>query len=451
MEIWESDHTRPPQTIPSEPLKRAVRDAFDSGFASCMRHPFRPAQEIRQQQLQRIKALVQLAYDEIAVYGDKYRAAGFAPSSLRTWEDVQNIPPITKAELMAAFPDRCVHPRFDAAQLYKTRSSGSSGQTLAIRVDRNAIALDTVQGVRQFALQSSLRYGPDDLLTYIYTVPWWIDSIDGRFRSAFISGLMPPAAVARHLRRLAPQVLSCYPTNLHSLLPHAHRLKQGALHLAVVHSEQSAPAARRVWSERLGVPVLDEYSSEEATRIALELPCGHYHICEDTVHLDVLDPATMRPQAPGRSGLAVVTNLLNEAMPFIRYVQGDTVSRPAAPEPCAIQWSQLASVDGRANDTFVNKHGREIPSGSVLDLTYRWMYDCAINLREFELLQVAPDRVRATFVPYPDVSEAQLRASVRHLEELLELCLEHHVQLDARLGDVSASKTGKRRPIRRGF
>lgn len=451
IEIWESDHTRPPQTVPSESLRRAVLDTFESAFAPCMQHPFLPVGHIRQEQLERIKELVELAYRDIPVYKDKYRAAGFTPSDLRGWQDIRRIPPITKAELIAAFPGRCLHPRFDASQLYRTRSSGSSGHTLPIRVDLQAIALDTVQGVRQFALQSGLRYQPDHLIAHIYTVPWWIGSIGEQFRSAFISGLLPPLAVARYLHDLEPRIVSCYPTNLQSLLPYAHEFARQDFRLAVVHSEQSPPTARRAWSDQLGVPVRDEYSSEEATRIALELPCGHYHVCEDTVHLEVLHPGTMQPQTPGCPGLAVVTNLLNEAMPFIRYVQGDVVSQPAAPSPCAIQWSQLASIDGRANDMFVNAHGREVPAGSILDLTYRWMYDSGVNLREFELVQVAPDRVRARFVPYPDVSEAQVQSSVRHLEELLELCLEHPLRLDAAVGGLPTSKAGKRRPIRRGF
>jgi phenylacetate-CoA ligase len=112
----------------------------------------------------------------------------------------------------------------------------------------------------------------------------------------------------------------------------------------------------------------------------IELPCGHYHVCEDSVHLDVLDLETLQPQLPGRSGLAVVTNLLNEAMPFICYVQGDYVTRPENPEPCEINWSQIASIDGRLNDAFINRAGRKVPAGSILDATYRWMFDCELHL-----------------------------------------------------------------------
>jgi len=47
-----------------------------------------------------------------------------------------------------------VSKRYKPEQLYSTRSSGSSGQTLLIRVDHDAIVTDTLQGVRQFFLQS---------------------------------------------------------------------------------------------------------------------------------------------------------------------------------------------------------------------------------------------------------------------------------------------------------
>ncbi len=230
-------------------------------------------------------------------------------------------------------------------------------------------------------------------------------------------------------------------------MPHADEFNSD-LYLAVTHSEYSSRHARTAWAERLGCPVLDEYSSEEATRIALEMPCGHYHVCEDSVHLDVLDPATLKPQTPGQSGIAVITNLLNSAMPFIRYVQGDLVTQPAEPEPCEINWSQISSIDGRMNDAFLNKHGRKVPAGSLLDVTYRWMFDSNLHLAQFELVQKRPDLVVVTFVLGGATAETRVRAAVSHLEDLLAMCLEHPVSVRANVVESFPAQTGKRRPIR---
>jgi phenylacetate-CoA ligase len=450
LEFWEAEHTQPAQIPRGSDADYSTADleyALQTYLPGCMQHPFLPRAEIEKQQLARIRELVELAYETIPVYRDKYRAAGFSPSDLRTYADIEKIPTITKPELVAAFPGRCLNPAFKPDDLFKTRSSGSSGQTLLIRVNYDAVITDTIQGVRQFALQSGLKYKHRDLLTHVYTVPWWYPSIGEKYPSAFISNVIPPARVAQHLADLSPEILSIYPSNLDALMPHAEEFRD-SLHLAVTHSEYSARSQRDFWSKRLGVPVLDEYSSEEATRIALELPCGHYHVCEDSVHLDVIDPETGKPQTPGKPGLSVITNLLNEAMPFIRYVQGDLITMPAKPEPCAVNWAQIESIEGRMNDAFVNLDGRRVPAGSLLDLTYRWMFDQNVTLAEFEIVQRRRNRIVARFSPGAGMQEAQLTKSVAHLGDLLAVSFEHPVDVEVEIVDRMPARKGKRRPIR---
>jgi len=180
LQFWESEHTRPDFQTGSGGNDELVA-ATESYLGKCMRHPYLPVSEIRAQQFARIKELVELAYRDIPVYRAKYDAAGFKPKHLRDFEDIQKIPVITKPELVAAFPDQCVNKNYKSEDLFPTRSSGSSGQTLLIRVDYDAILTDTIQGVRQFAMQSGGNYQETDLLTHVYTVPWWFDSFGGKW------------------------------------------------------------------------------------------------------------------------------------------------------------------------------------------------------------------------------------------------------------------------------
>jgi phenylacetate-CoA ligase len=450
-QYWESEATRPPAFSGSAQSEAALQQLAQVHLPDCMRHPFKSLDEIRQGQFERIRQLVTMAYHEIPVYSDKYRAVGFEPGDLQSWADFQRLPVITKDELLAATHERTVSRRWPMKDLFSTRSSGSSGKTLLIKVNQESILVDTLQGVRQMWLQSGMKYAPDHVTAMLYTVPWWFDGVGDAFPSAFISGLIPPRTVGRILDDLRPHILSCYPTNLKALMPYLDSVDRSNLYLAVVHSEGSTPAERRGWSRQLGVPVLDEYSSEEATRMALELPCGHYHVCEDAVHLEVLDPHTLAPRADGETGLAVVTNLLNEAMPFIRYVQGDLVTRPRVPGRCHLGWSQLATIDGRANDCFINRLGREVPAGTILDVTYRWMFDVGIHIKEFELVQTAPDQIRAVMVVDGAIPQAKIQTSLEHLQDLLRLCMDHAVRVEAELPSIFPKRAGKRRPIRREF
>mgnify|MGYP001042940584 FL=1 len=222
--------------------------------------------------------------------------------------------------------------------------------------------------------------------------------------------------------------------------------------LAVVHSEMSSLEERREMSQRLGVPVLDEYSSEELTRIALELPCGHYHLCEDTVRIDVVDPQTLRPIQKG-TGLVIGTNLLNTAMPFIKYVQGDYVTL-GEPNDCLVKWRQIQKIEGRQNDAFIKEDGTVVPAGTILDITYRWMFDVGINIQEFEIIQTGINKfeVRLKEPSLFNDLEKQ-RISFGHLRELLQIVFGENIDIVFKPleSQINTVKQRKRRPIRREF
>jgi phenylacetate-CoA ligase len=124
------------------------------------------------------------------------------------------------------------------------------------------------------------------------------------------------------------------------------------------------------------------------------------------------------------------------------------VTRPAAPEPCGVHWSQIASIDGRMNDAFINKHGRKVPAGSLLDVTYRWMFDRDLHLAQFELVQKRPDLIEAKFALGGATVETRVRSAVSHLEDLLAMCLEHPVRVTITVVSSFPAHSGERRPIR---
>lgn len=384
VEYWEAENL-PPQKKSSDTVALLESLYNPKHMAHLYKQPFLPWAEIEAQQLQRIQELVSIAYHNVALYREKYDAVGFLPGDLKSMNDYHQLPFVTKDELIDAFPHRCVNVTFDKDTLFPTRSSGSSGNTLRMFVDPMAIVIDTLQGIRQFWLQSGRKYTASDIIANVYTVPWWFDHInDADYSNIFISGLLAPQKIGAILADIQPEILSLYPSNLASIMPHLNPESLTNLRLIVTHSEISSPQERRSMSQKLQIPVLDEYSSEELTRIALELQTGIYHICEDTVRLDIVDPTSMQVMDKG-TGLVVGTNLLNTAMPFIRYVQGDYVTI-GDPKPSDVTWRQIEKIQGRQNDSFLSQNGQSIPAGTILDLSYRWMYDIGVNIRQFEIV-----------------------------------------------------------------
>jgi phenylacetate-CoA ligase len=448
-EFWESERTIDYIYYPSVEREQRLKEYYLLNMQGVMQHPFLTRDQIDHRKFLRIKELIDYAYANVPIYRKLYDDAGVLPRDVQTWEDYSRLPIITKDHLIESFPHGCVDWRnFKAGDLYHTRSSGSTGQVVRLYVNEDAILMDTVQGIRQHALQSGLRYAPNHKVAAVYTCPWWYRKVGDQYPVFFVSSLLDRHELDEALDEVDPDILSCYPSMLNKLSDSIQRLNR--LYLIIVHSEQSSSLQRKRWSERFGVPVVDEYSSEEATRIALELPCGHIHVCEDTVHLEIVEPDGARPKPLGQSGLTVVTNLLNKATPILRYNQGDYATFPVEQEPCLVGWTQIKAIEGRQIDSFINMAGREIPSGTVLDITYRWLIESRSDIRDFEVIQrnYREIEVRAAVAL---ASEKDQRLSLGQLSSWFESVLGHPVRVRLEFVDRIHQTSPKRRSIRREF
>ena len=88
----------------------------------------------------------------------------------------------------------------------------------------------------------------------------------------------------------------------------------------------SGPKRERL-SRMWGADVFDTFGMTEATMLAAEgRKKEGFHIWTDLVFVEVVDPDTHLPVAPGHVGALVVTSLFtNHATPFLRWLTGDMV------------------------------------------------------------------------------------------------------------------------------
>ncbi len=359
-----------------------------------------PYESIKERQFARIKQLVTHAFKNVPMYTEKYCDAGFEPGDLKTWKDFEGLPIMEKDELIEAFPDKSLSKLHDMK--FTTRSSGSSGKFATIVVSPNAIYEDTVQGARQFFFQTGGKYCPDDVVLFIYTSPWWTSSIDSKYKTEFLPTTTTSEEASRALKLIKPKILSLYPSYLKKMAGDGVDIKLNGTELIVIHSEQSYRKERDALSKVFGIPILDEYSSEELTRIALECPSRNYHLEEDACYIEIVDTSTRKRLPNGKEGLVIGTNLLNEAMPIIRYNQGDLVSMIGAIDcECGSNFRVIGQPKGRVMDCITTPDGEIIPSGSFMDLAYNWYLEMNVPVHglRYQIKQDASGSVKVKIVP----------------------------------------------------
>jgi phenylacetate-CoA ligase len=189
-----------------------------------------------------------------------------------------------------------------------------------------------------------------------------------------------------------------------------------ALEVGIFGGEMWTPAMRHRLEADLGIPALNSYGLSEVIGpgVAQECLVGHdgSHVNEDHFLVEVVDPETGRPVAPGELGELVITTLTREAMPLLRYRTNDITSLTAEPCVCGRTTARMAPVVGRRRDALQAAGARFFPSQVETVL----VEDPAVAL-DYQLV-VEDDRVTVHCEPVDAATDhaelaVRLRAAMR--------------------------------------
>ncbi|MFB7817832.1 phenylacetate--CoA ligase family protein [Paenibacillus chitinolyticus] len=162
------------------------------------------------------------------------------------------------------------------------------------------------------------------------------------------------------------QTLVIAPSYAVTLAEHAQKLgmdlhRDFNLQHLFLTGEGASPALRerieRIWS----TPVTTWYGSLEVGLIGIEcLEHQGYHLAEGHNYTEIVHPVTGEPQAPGIVGEVVLTTLMRDGMPIIRYKTGDLGCIDDGPCPCGCRLRRL-QLRGRMGDQLALNSGNFSP------------------------------------------------------------------------------------------
>jgi phenylacetate-coenzyme A ligase PaaK-like adenylate-forming protein len=172
------------------------------------------------------------------------------------------------------------------------------------------------------------------------------------------------------IRDLRPEVLCCTPS-------YAARLGEGlaeagtardelSLRVGIFGAEPWSEAMRAQLEALLPLKALDIYGLSEVIGPGVACECveaqAGLHVNEDHFLVEVVDPGSGRPLAPGERGELVFTTLTKEAMPLLRYRTGDIASLDPSPCACGRTLARMSKVTGRRDDMLVIRGVNVYPS-----------------------------------------------------------------------------------------
>jgi len=397
-------------------------------------------------QWERLSAMLQHAYDTCPFYTKRFQAAGLNPKKMESFDDLEKLPVLTKADIQNNLSEMISQAYLDKS-LIKDKTGGSTGSPLVYYYNRERLDSRHAATVRhnrwagwEIGDKVGLIWGAHSDLT-------GLGKMKSRLRNQLLTRylVLDTSAMteekigtyAKELRKYQPKILLAY-TN--SLVMLANYMKENGITDIrptgiVCTCEVLTPEYRTLIESAFGCKVFDRYGSREVAVIASE--CDHHeglHINADNLFLEfVKDGKNVKP---GEVGHTLITDLRNFGMPLIRYKIEDMGTASEKVCGCGRGLPMMAMVAGRVTDFIVTPDGK-ILSGVAL-ATY--MITNIKGIGQVQLVQDEKDALKIKMIRNPQYTDATSKELLERANKFIGSGMKFEIEF---VEEIPKSPSGK--------
>ena len=272
---------------------------------------------IREFQLNRLKELVKIAYNNTPYYKEKYDDYKIHPTDINRLEDIRKIPVLSKTELLVNREK--IQIKNNGEKLYFAETSGSTGKPLVFYRDQDWDAWNRASMYRGY---SWYNVNPWERNGYLWGYNFsfkkrirvkLLDELQNRFRlfsynKHEIDNFLNKMEKASYLGGYSSMIYE-----LSKEINNRGSYKYNNIKMIKGTSEKIYDSYQGEVKKAFGKKMISEYGSAETGLIAFECPKGNMHINMETVIVEE------------ENSEIIVTNLISRSFPVIRYKLGDYV------------------------------------------------------------------------------------------------------------------------------
>ncbi len=324
-------------------------------------------------QLSQVDAQIKRLVKTDSYYGKKYRELGI--TDVTSQEAFEELPFSSKDDLRNAYPLGIqAVPDEEVVRIHS--SSGTTGKPVIIPYT----AKDVDDWVTMFArCYETAGVTKKDRVHITPGYGLWTAGIGFQAGAEKLGAMvipMGPGNTDKQLQMmidLESTVLTA--TSSYALLLAEEIDKRGLkdkIHLkkGVFGSERWSEKKREYIKEKLGIELYDIYGLTEIYGPGIGISCdaqNGMHYWDDYVYIEIIDPKTGKTLPDGEEGEIVITTLVKEGAPLIRFRTHD-ISRIIPGEcPCGRKHPRLDIIKGRSDDMF-KVHGVNMFPSQVEEL-----------------------------------------------------------------------------------
>jgi phenylacetate-CoA ligase len=329
------------------------------------------SETLAQKQLAGLQWTVAHTYANSPFYRQRFDEAGVGPQSIGTIDDLPLLPLTDKEDLQAGYPFPLRSVPFDQI----VRIHASSGTT-----GKRKVLCYTAQDIDTWAAMFARCYEiagvtPTDRVQIAVGYGLWTAGVGFQAGCERLGAMAVPAGPANAEMQCELMVdmqstVFCATASMALLMAEElyrrNLLAKIKVKKVILGAERHSDAMRQRIKDLLQIEhIYDIYGLTELYGPGTGLDCDCHqgiHYWADLFIYEILDPATLKPVAPGQTGELVVTTLNKEASPLIRYRTHDVTRLIDGPCGCGVPLPRHDRISGRTDDMFIYRAVNIYPS-----------------------------------------------------------------------------------------
>lgn len=359
-------------------------------------------EELEALQIRRLRETIERVR-HVPFYRDLLAHKGIRTEEIRTLDDVKKLPFTKKQDLRDGYPfGFFAVPLSQVVRIHTT--SGTTGKPTVVGYTRGDIDRWSDLIARNLTM---IGLTEDDIFQNAVNMGMFTGGLGFHYGAEKVGMTVLPAGTG-NTRRQIEMIDDFGVTAIHCTPSYAMHLAEVAeemgtdlstLRTGIFGAEPWSETTRDDLEDRLGVTAYDSYGLSELYGPGVAFECPEQdglHIWHDSYLVEIIDPATGEPLGPGERGELVVTPLVKEAMPLLRYRTGDITMLLEDDCPCG-RTRRIARFSGRVDDMLIIRGINVFPS-------------------QIEHVLMALPEVGDQFMVYVDRNEHHLDEMTIHVE-----------------------------------
>ncbi len=296
-------------------------------------------------------------------YSKKLAQAGIgSPDDIKGLEDLRRVPFTVKDDLRRSFPKG--HLSVEMTDVVRVHSSsGTTGIPTVIYYSREDLERWTDLLARCIVATGA---APRDIFQNMMTYGLFTGGLGLHYGAERVGMTVIPISGGNTKRQI--QVMKDFQTTVLHITPsyllHIHSQLQAdgidraslSLDRALIGAEPHSENTRRKIEELLQIQAFNSYGLSELNGpgVAFECVCRQdMHVWEDAYIVEIIDPETGENVEDGQEGEVVLTNLIRQAAPILRYRTRDLAFLHTEPCACGRTHRRLSRIRGRTDDMLI--------------------------------------------------------------------------------------------------